>query len=133
MIFLVYNKLSKFIDVSDLPHLLSTVCLMMDWASAKPWLQLQGLLSYQTFTIYTMILRVYLIQLYDVDTVEFRTRILIHCDALLCIDKGSRHQVRPVCPYWLRANLLIGAWRTMMVMHAPHCVHNRSLGQDWKI
>ena len=66
-----------------------------------------------------MILRVYLIQLYDVDAVEFRTRTLIHCDALPYILKGGRHWVRPVCSYWILAILLIGAQRTVSVMHAP--------------
>ena len=78
-----------------------------------------------------VILRVYLIQLYDVDTVEFRTRTLIHCDALLYIDKGSRHQVRPVCLYWLRAN---AADRSMEDCDSHTCsftgVHNRSSGED---
>ena len=40
-------------------------------------------------TICTVILRVYLIQLYDVDTVKFRTRMLIHCIELLYIVKGQ--------------------------------------------
>ena len=35
--------------------------------------------------MYSMVLRVYLIQLYDVDAVEFRTRTLIHCGALYFI------------------------------------------------
>ena len=45
-----------------------------------------------------MILRVYLIQLYDVDAVDFRTRTLIHCNALPYILKHGRNQVRPVYP-----------------------------------
>ena len=31
---------------------------------------------------------------------DLRTRILIHCDELLYIVKGSGHRVRPVCSYW---------------------------------
>ena len=54
--------------------------------------------------MYTMILTVCLIQLYDVDAVEFRTRTLIHGSELLYMDKDSVYQVRPVCPYWLRAH-----------------------------
>ena len=55
-------------------------------------------LLYKPITICTVILRVYLIQLYDVDAVEFRTRTLKHCSKLLYIDKGGMHQVRPVYP-----------------------------------
>ena len=40
-------------------------------------------------TICTVILRVYLIHLYDVDTVEFRTRMLIQGIELLYIVKGQ--------------------------------------------
>ena len=41
-------------------------------------------------SICTVILRVYLIQLYDVDALEFRTRMLIHGIELLYIVKGQR-------------------------------------------
>ena len=56
---------------------------------------------------------------------------LIHCDALLYIDKGSGHQVRPVYPYWSRAN----ATDRSAEDHDGHAcsftgVHNRSLGED---
>ena len=78
-----------------------------------------------------MILRVYLLQLYDVDAVEFRTRTLIHCDALLYIDKGGGHQVRPVFLYWLRAN---AADRSMEYHDGHACsfadVPIRSPGED---
>ena len=78
-----------------------------------------------------VILRVYLIQLYDVDAVEFRTRTLIHCDALLYIDMGGGHKVRPVCPYWLRAN---AADRSVEDRDGHvcsfACVPNRFLGED---
>ena len=40
-------------------------------------------------TICAVILRVYLILLYDVDAVEFRTRMLIHGIELLYIVKGQ--------------------------------------------
>ena len=39
-----------------------------------------------------------MIQWYDADAVEFRTRTLIHGKELLYIVKESGHQVRPVCP-----------------------------------
>ena len=81
--------------------------------------------------IWLVTLRVFLIQLYDADAVEFRARTLIHCDALLYIDKGSRHQVRPVCPYWMRAD---AADRSMEDHDGHACsfagVHNRSSGED---
>ena len=72
-----------------------------------------------------------LIQLHDVDAVEFRTGTLMHYDALLYIDQGSGHQVRPVCPYWLRAN----AAGMSAKDHDGHAcsftgVPNRSLGED---
>ena len=44
-----------------------------------------------------------MIQWYDADAVEFRTRTLIHGKGLLYIVKESGHQVRPVCPYCLLA------------------------------
>ena len=44
---------------------------------------------------------------------------------------GSRHQVRPVCPYWLRVN---AADRSGEDCDGHACsftgVHNRSLGED---
>ena len=56
---------------------------------------------------------------------------LIHCDALLYIDKGGGHQVRPVYPYWLRAN---AADRSTEGCDSHACsftgVPNRSLGED---
>ena len=51
-----------------------------------------------------MILRIYLTQLNDVDSVEFRTKMLMHCKELPYIVKGKWHQVRSVCSYWLLAN-----------------------------
>ena len=41
-------------------------------------------------TICTVILRVYLIELYDVDTVEFRSRMLIQGIELLYVVKGQQ-------------------------------------------
>ena len=52
---------------------------------------------YQTLQYALVILRVYLIQLYDVDIVEFRTRMLVHGIELLYIVKGQWAPVRPVC------------------------------------
>ena len=85
--------MESFIIGSYIYHL-DVIVLTVTW-----FIVISNLLQYAL-----VILRVYLIQLYDVDVVDFRTRKLIHCDALLYIDKGGRHQVRPVCPYWLRAD-----------------------------
>ena len=58
-------------------------------------------------------------------------RTLIHCDALLYINKGSGYQVRPVCPYRLRAD---AADRSTEDSDGHLCsftdVHNRSSGED---
>ena len=84
--------------------------------------------------IYTMILRVYLIQLYDVDAVEFRTRTLIHCDALLYIDKGGGQRLGLCTPIDWEPMLLMGAQRTVIAMHAPSLVYITGLWEKtWKI